>query len=49
MNKKVDTFPQGVSSNLNIIDMLELELAYFEAAAQHFSNSFPGVSCEYFK
>ena len=35
---------KGISTNVNVIARLELELAYFKAAIQHFSHYAMGTS-----
>ena len=36
-DKGVHTFPKSISPKVNVIVLLELKLAYFEAVVQHFS------------
>ena len=42
-NKRVHTFPKGISPKMNAIAQLEFELAFFEAADQHFSHYTTGT------
>ena len=37
-DKRVYTFPKGISPKVNVIAQLEFELAYFEAAVQRYSH-----------
>ena len=36
--KGINTFPKIISPKVNVITWLEFELAYFEAAVQHFTH-----------
>ena len=38
LNKEVNPFPKGISLKVNIIMQLEIKLAYYEVAVQHFSH-----------
>ena len=37
-DKWVHAFPKGISLKVNVIELLEIELTYFEAAVQHFNH-----------
>ena len=37
-NKRIHAFPKGISSKVNVIARLELELAHFKAAVEHFNH-----------
>ena len=37
-DKEVHTFPNGICTKVEIIVLLEFEVAYFEAAVLHFSH-----------
>ena len=37
-NKGVRTFPEGISTKVNVIARLEFEFTYFEVATQHFTH-----------
>ena len=35
---KIHTFPKGISPKVNVIALLEFELAYYDVAVQHISH-----------
>ena len=43
MPKRILTFTKGISSKMNVIAQLELELVYFELSVQQFSHFSTGI------
>ena len=43
-DKRVHTFPKGISPKVNVITQLEIELIYYNVILQHVNPNIPGIA-----